>query len=80
MKSPPLPPPLLHSGRSKVSKFYLPHTQRIQKKDFKETRENKWATAPASWEPAELNNADFEEYYKQQVLPICTRVLQTPSH
>ena len=39
--------------------------QRTQKKDFKEQRQNKWDSQPH--QPTELDNADFEMYYKQQV-------------
>ena len=39
--------------------------QRTQKKDFKEQRQNKWDSQPH--QPTELDNADFETYYKQQV-------------
>ncbi len=40
-------------------------SQRTQKKDFKEQRRNKWDSEP--FRVTELDNQDFEAYYKQQV-------------
>lgn len=45
---------------------------RTQARDFKDKRENQWRNnaRPNDWQPLDMNNADFEEYYRrQQVVP-----------
>ncbi len=41
---------------------------RTQARDFKDKRENVWrsTTRPNDWQPLDMNNADFEEYYRRQ--------------